>query len=407
MSVFLYLLATTLIKAHNHTTCVSWATNHHIIQRCMDTYNHNSNKGFYKLKNHNKPYHKGLILHGRLSGLVVQEFNIINEGEYKILHFHVPCNYSYSAFASVLYSNHTFSNKSRTLINAVIFTDEFFIPTCGIPIQNRHTTLCRIEDLNTRHFTNGYWLLPNASYLPAFSYLQDMQPYVSNQLMNSTFHIHGCQLDRQINNKLKICFFGDSQMRHLAYDMDQLYSGLPPQTVTSGETEKSNIVRYWWGYDNTVIPQCDVFAINFGQWQLSWATDGKPWPVEKYAAAVETLLNGTHPIIRNRLLWLTVNPIGMSRSLNSSKSMEFRSSYNLHMYARASIAVAKKLRVHYLDVFTIANSLRDVSYDGAHFKGCVGREIAVLVHNKALQIFNTSHLRQSTTDTLSTNKKAK
>jgi hypothetical protein len=63
---------------------------------------------------------------------------------------------------------------------------------------------------------------------------------------------------------------------------------------------------------------------------------------------------------------LTPHPHGCAMNMYGSNIGEWRNSYVLSLYAAESIKIARSLGIHYLDIFSAANAVHDLTYDGAH-----------------------------------------
>ena len=82
-----------------------------------------------------------------------------------------------------------------------------------------------------------------------------------------------------------------------------------------------------------------------------------------------------------RLKWLTTHPHGETDDLyspyNSSTSIkDWRSDIVLRYYNEAARRVCRKIGTEFIEVFEVANSLHDLSFDGAHYNGPIERQIA-------------------------------
>ncbi len=193
----------------------------------------------------------------------------------------------------------------------------------------------------------------------------------------------------------RVCFFGDSQMRHLfnAFVMaTSKYAVLP---VVSAEKEvmpssrHTYIEKRWAGFDLGEGRQnisCTDIVANMGQWPAGWP-EGRPWSFPEYELAVRGDMRemadmsdqlGMEP---RRLYWLSTNPHGYmdvhGRSMYGSDAAEWRWDGVVNEYNDIARRAAEQCKVvQYLDIADIARPLSDLPYDGAHYAGIVGDEMA-------------------------------
>lgn len=390
------------------------------MQRCVQWVDPLIIKGKYVLLlNESEIFNENTVVGGRLTGLVVQEFHIRYSEDEITFHFHVPSGYEYFAFAEILYQNFKFGPflESSLLTNHTLFTDRFDVA----PFYPHDHTFTASVDNETKPFCQsiessplaGYWVLPTNA-LPAIGWLHDTQVDLCVKCITSTYKFHNCELKKEILAPITWCLIGDSQTRHLANAISRIYLNLPPEIPVFNHSDhrenfhrKIHYFKDTWGgvmdYGGNIdIEQfftsisnssaCDIVTLNFGQWHLSHATHGQPLSVSKYEAAVRHYISvAVRMFGRDRLLWLTVHPCGEiisngNFSIFGSGRLEFRSSHYLGLFAKASVHVAKSLRVAYFDIFSVANAIHDTSYDGCHYKGPLEGEVAWLVYHKALEV---------------------
>ena len=207
--------------------------------------------------------------------------------------------------------------------------------------------------------------------------------------------MHPRSVDGLVNKRelMSVAVFGDSQARHLGSALSDLFHAkhqFLDNNMTSTVCDKSFLpspmVQVFidnWGYllldPKTVLApellSCSIFLMNFGQWQAAWR-DGYAWPVSRYSKAVRIyLLSMRSRFATKRLIWLTVNPFPDTPSMYMIPPKEWRSQEVLRAYNDAAIKVANELKFEYIDTFKHANGLHDLSYDGAHFKAPLLREV--------------------------------
>ena len=191
-------------------------------------------------------------------------------------------------------------------------------------------------------------------------------------------------------------------MRHLSYAFVKIFSGQHVEAPTTTDHDKTIVNHHYIKYYNDSYGYflrnysinfsiCDFTVINFGQHSLSRSKLYGLWSPNVYAGHVQEVLSIAKQQVgetnwHNKLLWLTTFPL--PDFLNFTTNDERRTSYNLKLYAQASMQIAKELDVAYLDIFSLANVLRDASADHAHYKTPVGHEIALLVLHKAYEMLS-------------------
>lgn len=193
----------------------------------------------------------------------------------------------------------------------------------------------------------------------------------------------------------RVCFFGDSQMRHLfnAFVMATSEYAVLPVASAEKEVMPSSVHTYiekrWAGFDlgegHENISCTDVVA-NMGQWPAGWP-EGRPWSFREYELAVQGDLEEMGAISDQldmeprRLYWLSTNPHGYmdvhGRSMYGPEAVEWRWDGVVNQYNDiARVAAEESKVVQYLDIAEIARPLSDLPYDGAHYAGIVGDEMA-------------------------------
>lgn len=258
----------------------------------------------------------------------------------------------------------------------------------------------------------GSWILPDGKngWLPS-SVQFDKQYDLSNKLQglvyapdNCRFHTKEALLDcvagtSPWKSPLNFCIYGDSQGRHLANSLEEYLQNSSAfqtgNTLTDKTLVASNRVTFFTGADEnamgrwalaplqTVVDVCpattSVVLLNFGQWQAGWPGKGD-WPVSRYEATVRKVLsNAVQRFAGKRLVWLTTHPHGDNAPMYASPPTEWRSDVLLQLYNEASVRVCREMGVEFVDVFRVADVVHDLSYDGAHYKWPVEREIVKTV----------------------------
>ena len=191
----------------------------------------------------------------------------------------------------------------------------------------------------------------------------------------------------------RVCFFGDSQMRHLFNNFVMATSDYKAMPVVSAEKEVMPSDRHkyfqkrWSGFDfgEQEVSDCTDVVVNMGQWPAGWP-EGRPWSFLEYSEGVRADMEdlqalsqrlGIHP---RRLYWLSTNPYGYmdvnGRSIYGPNAVEWRWDGVVDNYNRLARSVAEASGIQYLDISSIAKPLSDLPYDGAHYAGIVGDEMA-------------------------------
>ena len=358
--------------------------------------NHILTAGSIRLCTAPEVFDNSAVVGGRLVGRAAQQLVMSMAPPCFVLRFGGLPAGTYQAFVELEYATfpmngsfqeaHMLAPQSRPLLSASIL-----IPhrQCGC-----------------RDFGAGYWQLPRVPEHLGTTWITSNSLGVETaaSLVGARFHPHGCSIAAHKPRRLQLCVVGDSQARHLSGALSALQGGdaieAAVSTVTDHAMHTGNGVRYWpslfgpcqrqgsetgcWS-DPEVLPTCEVVLLNFGQWPASGSSgllppdppNAPPWSVERYEAAVTDVLTSALRTTA-RLLWLTVHPHGITERVLSAQ--DWRSSHVLQLYANASIRAATSLGVAYMDIHSMADVLRDLSYDGAHYAAPVEAEIARAVH---------------------------
>ncbi len=190
-----------------------------------------------------------------------------------------------------------------------------------------------------------------------------------------------------------VCFFGDSQMRHLfnAFVIaTSEYKALPvPGKEVIASNQHTYVQKRWAGFDlgdGRGNISCTDIVANMGQWPAGWP-EGRPWSFHEYELGVRAdveemgALSEQLGLQEKRLYWLSTNPHGYmdvnSRSMYGPEADEWRWDGVIDEYNRIARLTAEESGVvQFLDVSDIARPLADLPYDGAHYAGILADEMA-------------------------------
>jgi hypothetical protein len=188
----------------------------------------------------------------------------------------------------------------------------------------------------------------------------------------------------------KVCMWGDSQMRHLYNTIaEALFHSagviMNKKEVLDGHSSLTFTMKLYDNFGQDVegllrAGNCSVLIANFGQWPASW-TEGYPWPLDKYKVYMEADMRYLKILEQKfegiHTFWTTTNPHGYVRTM--ADGHEWRTDPVLDAYHKVTLQLASDHGVNLLDTYSIANPLRDLTYDGAHYKGIVGWTLASYV----------------------------
>ena len=90
--------------------------------------NHEIGSGYYLVSGNSSFVHPGLIIRGRLSGLIVQNFKAISTEVGIRLDFNVPLGFKYFSFADIEYYDYKYPNSTFAALGYTVFVDEFDFP---------------------------------------------------------------------------------------------------------------------------------------------------------------------------------------------------------------------------------------------------------------------------------------
>ena len=216
------------------------------------------------------------------------------------------------------------------------------------------------------------------------------QPYHCRVLAIQELDIPACL------SKRKLCFVGDSQMRHvmqgvaasLQNDSSWFAFNGTDQDVAVADTQRPLSVGATQYFAETFgefphnLTSCSDVIMNFGQWPASYITKSAFWTLPQYRLAVENAADFLHFVRAQgkRVWWLTTNSAN-TVSGNTGK-IDWRSDPVITMYNQLAVAEMGRLDIPIIDAYRIVAPLHDLSFDGYHFKGIVG-------HNLDLHVLNT------------------
>jgi hypothetical protein len=254
-------------------------------------------------------------------------------------------------------------------------------------------------------------------------------------------HREALQLDPQaprgklLPDDRRVCFFGDSQMRHLFNNFvmaTSAYAAAPVESATKavmpsdGHTyvvkrctvltstdvrslfarhdslahslTRSLAMRYaprsftgagFGDEEGAEIAidslSCTDIVANMGQWPAGWP-EGRPWSFAEYDTAVRgdvdelRAMSATLGVRPERVFWVSTNPYGYldvhERSLYGNEAADWRWDGVIDGYNEIARAVTTAGGITYVDLSGIVKPLADLPYDGAHYAGIVGNELS-------------------------------
>jgi len=225
------------------------------------------------------------------------------------------------------------------------------------------------EDLWTRCF--------NSWYVPSINNT-DIELFPSRQISLTDW--------RELEDQGKrICFSGDSQMRHLFSNFIMLtsnYTAVPivPATKDVIQSDKHiYFAKQWGGFAEDMAKMaenCTDIIANIGQWPAG-SPEGYPWPFEVYKKFIESdmmYLQALSQAINCQVYWVSTNPHGYVDSMYNNQ--DWRNDVVTDKYNSIAKLSAQSLHLQYIDLYPIVKPLQDLAYDGAHFMGIIGDELA-------------------------------
>jgi hypothetical protein len=194
----------------------------------------------------------------------------------------------------------------------------------------------------------------------------------------------------------RVCFFGDSQMRHLFNNFILFtadYGVRPVESATKAvmpSAVHTYVEKVWTGFDAERTEElvlnrsCTDAVVNVGQWPAGWP-EGYPWPFEMYESNVRSDMEFMRTVLSDRLglrvYWISTNPTGYmdvhGRSLFGPDALDWRHDAVIDKYNRLALHQAQDVGgVEFIDMGPIVRPLGDLPYDGAHYAGIVGDAMA-------------------------------
>jgi hypothetical protein len=189
-----------------------------------------------------------------------------------------------------------------------------------------------------------------------------------------------------------VCFVGDSQMRHLFNGFVRPEFNLKvswPGTTGRQGADKSTVhhptyqfFRISWGHEfaKLNITRCSSLVINLGQWHISKASfrtiNGSkveyPWSPARYLKQMDVVAKQLQAAKQagTRVFWATINSHGyIDRFVNRT---DFRTEPWLLLFNSIAATVMHQHHIPVIDTYSITDVFKDLTYDGAHYKGYVG-----------------------------------
>ena len=189
----------------------------------------------------------------------------------------------------------------------------------------------------------------------------------------------------------RVCFFGDSQMRHLFNNFVMVtsnYTAIPVESASKAVMPSSlhaYVAKNWPGFNpdetESVISkhQCTTAVVNVGQWPAGWP-EGFPMPFETYQEGVQSDMHYMHFELSKRrgirTLWVATNPHGYIGAMFGPHATEWRHDIVINEYNRLARLAAEQQAIEFVDFGHIIRPLGDLAYDYAHYMGKPGDEMA-------------------------------
>ena len=203
-----------------------------------------------------------------------------------------------------------------------------------------------------------------------------------------------------LSTRGKVCFVGDSQMRHLYNQVVHLVEGPAAgfRASITGEKKQKEVInttlmvyvqdRYGNVSANFTSSNCSHVFANFGQWPLSYLVP-RPWNISRYSSRVAEIarrFKAEQALYGNKLYWVTTSPhpitqFHQEKLPNTYFGIDWRTEPFVMAYNAAAVSVMRSHGIPVVDTFSITAPLVDLSYDGAHFLGTVGLAQARMVVN--------------------------
>lgn len=321
------------------------------------------------------------------ANLAYAPFNLIEDGEY-------------IAEVVQLYRNFTLLEIPKPLhlaLSECVLTKTSLKIPCACFGISEHCRKCSPKDLQQ---IGGRWLTQNPQRMPHLSHrypnlnesaditraIEFDDTVLRWQPQNCRLHRDRDAFRKALSKNLKLCFYGDSHMRHILraarYILDEVEVRLPEgKTDTSILNGKGlTYERVTFGNSTFNFTGCSKVLFNFGQWPLSYKSDtGHPWNARHYLEALEQvaaqLLDAKHSGID--VFWATTNAMNFHRKVEAGT--DWRIDPFFLNFNRLANAVMREASIPVINTYTMTTILEEYSYDSSHFIGYVGHWIAWVV----------------------------
>ena len=123
---------------------------------------------------------------------------------------------------------------------------------------------------------------------------------------------------------------------------------------------------------------CTEVIVGVGQWFVGFP-DANPMSDYVHRVSSALQLMKASPYVKN-LLWIGTSPYGNNPFLYAEPPIDHRVDAVLEALNHASISIAEKLAIDYINFFEIGTVLRDLSFDFCHFKTPVQTNLAFVAY---------------------------
>jgi len=211
-----------------------------------------------------------------------------------------------------------------------------------------------------------------------------------------------------------VCLFGDSQIRNSVWEYFVDIFGT--KVVNSGkynnwarpfyETMKiysnGNMIAYFHDTFGTRISEigigmaCEYVIFNIGQWPA--ATSSSLFAYKQMVASAFRRVENieTFPVLK-RAFWISTLPISYQRRTYQCPPTDLRNDAILPLFNNIAKSLAHMSSlVSYVDVYDVVDTLRDLSYDGAHYGNPVGELVAQIVLRNLLDLHEKNKTEKKT-----------
>ncbi len=338
---------------------------------------------------------RGRIVGSAIQGIDFKKMDRNNDATF-VAKYNLPPG-AYSVHVDLRYDDFDINSYYNSTIYSInpVFQFNFTLPS----------KVCK-RDIS---HIDGYWTTFNGNHpvIPPH-FLLGAQPNLTMLSEELRFILVDCALAddaflRRMAMKHRMAIFGDSQNRHLTTSLVELiddtsfkYLNITQRTDKTIHSDEFVTFIYdpfahcFLGEHNdynetcphtfsNITRECDILLLNFGQWQIGWPSN-PPWNITHYLDKVHTVMARANAMFPSkRIVWLTIHPHGEIYEYHKN---EFRNDIVLKEYNNAAVELCRRYGYEYVDVFRHANALHDLTYDGAHYKIPVEREIVrILLHS--------------------------